>query len=202
MRTKEKMKHFLGLKYLTTPLASLSTGDKSVSPNVWLFVMETLLEVTLDFFIWKSIKFLNICSLYFKSIGIYSFGRCLFLTFNHFLYWGANYEWALDGDFNESTVGDDIGTPGVARCGSASVTCYRITEAQSSLRQENRYLYTHLTATIVNITNVWMLQDYISFHIVSPNSWDSLIVGADMEDGPVRSRGRKCGPNILSREEI
>lgn len=54
--------------------------------------------------------------------------------------------------------------------GSASVTCYRITEAQSSLRQENRYLYTHLTATIVNITNVWKFQDYISFHIVSPNS--------------------------------
>ena len=72
MRTKEKMKHFLGLKYLTTPLASLSTGDKSVSPNVWLFVMETLLEVTLDFFIWKSIKFLNICSLYFKSRYVHS----------------------------------------------------------------------------------------------------------------------------------
>ena len=69
-----------------------------------------------------------------------------------------------------SLVGDDIGTPGVAQCGSASVTCYRITEAQSNSGQEDRYLYTHLTATIVNITNVWKLQDYISFHIVSPNS--------------------------------
>ena len=71
-----------------------------------------------------------------------------------------------------SLVGDDIGTPGpgVAQCGSASVTCYRNAEARRSFRQENRYLYTHLTATIVNITNVWNLRDYISFHIVSPNS--------------------------------
>ena len=69
-----------------------------------------------------------------------------------------------------SLVGDDIGTPGVAQCGSASVTCYRIAEAQSNSGQEDRHLYTHLTATIVNITNVWKLQDYISFHIVSPNS--------------------------------
>ncbi len=131
-----------------------------------------------------------------SKVGIYLFGRCLFLTINHFLYWGANYEWALDGDFIESTVGDDIGigTPGVAQCGSASVTCYTITEAQSSLRQENRYLYTHLTATIVNITNVWMLQDYISFHIVSPNSWDLLIVGADMEDGPSEISREKMWP--------
>lgn len=69
-----------------------------------------------------------------------------------------------------SLVGDDIGTAGVARCGSAGVTCYRNAEARRSFRQENRYLYTRLTATIVNITSVWKLQDYISFHIVSPNS--------------------------------
>ena len=185
MRTKEKMKHFVGLKFLTATLASLSTGDKSVSPNVWLFVMETLLEVTLDFFIWKSINLWNMFSLKLKSGYIHSelvTPGVVSLTLTTFFVEVRimNELWTVS---LPSLVGDDIGTPGVAQCGSASVTCYRNAEARRSSRQENRYLYTHLTATIVNITNVWKLQDYISFHIVSPNSWDLLIVCADMEDG-------------------
>ena len=58
---------------------------------------------------------------------------------------------------------------------SVGVPVLHVTELQKPRATLGRKIgiYTHkhtITATIVNITNVWKFQDYISFHIVSPNS--------------------------------